>query len=32
MPFIGTGLTEATGTTDASAGVVEWLENLSNKF
>jgi hypothetical protein len=32
MPFIGTGLTDATGTMDASAGVVEWLENLSNKF
>ena len=32
MPFLGTGLTGVTGTTDTSEGVVEWLENLSNKF
>ena len=31
-PFLGTCLTGATGTTETSEGVVEWLENLSNKF
>jgi hypothetical protein len=32
MPFLGTSITDATETKNSSVGVVEWLENLSNKF